>query len=118
MHNIDIWLDKLAQDNNSLIIVEGKRDKKALNELGINNVILIDKPIYLLIEEITRENKKAIILTDFDLEGRKLYSRIKNELNRNGIKVKDKYRILLSRCKIVHVEGLFTYYRNNSKEFL
>ncbi|MEK6907472.1 MAG: toprim domain-containing protein [Nanoarchaeota archaeon] len=118
MYSIDNWVNQILQDNNSLILVEGKRDIKALNKLGIINVSSIDRPIYSLIENITRKNKRVIILTDFDRTGRKLYFSIKHELQRNGIKINDKYRKYLSRCKITHIEGLFTYYKNNSKEVL
>jgi|SRR3989344_8268251 len=118
MPGIDTWVDQLAHDNSSLIIVEGKNDKKALNRLGIENVYPIDKPIYALVESIIEKKKEVIILTDFDKTGRKLYFRIKHDLQKQGVKINDKYRKFLSRCKITHVEGLFTYYLNNSKEFL
>ena len=118
MPGIDTWVDHLAHDNSSLIIVEGKNDKKALNKLGIDNVYSIDKPIYVLVESIAEKRKDVIILTDFDKTGRKLYFRINHDLQRQCVKVNDKYRKFLSRCKITHVEGLFTYYLNNSKEFL
>lgn len=118
MHSIDDWIKQILQNNTSLILVEGKRDIKALNKLGIRNVISIDKPIYSLIENLTKENKEIIILTDFDRTGKELYFRIKHELQRNGIKINDKYRKYLSKCKITHIEGLFTYYKNNSKVFL
>jgi len=118
MHSIDNWLNQILQDNGFLILVEGKRDVRALNKLGIINVSQIDKPIYLLVESITRKNKEVAILTDFDRTGKILYSKLKHELQRNGIRVNDKYRKFLSRCKITHIEGLYTYYKNNSKEVL
>ena len=51
-----------------------------------------------------------------NLEKRNKNDKIKlfNEL----ISLDKKYRKFLSRCKITHVEGLFTYYKNNSKEVL
>jgi len=118
MADIDSWVDQLVHNNSSLIIVEGKNDKRALNKLGIENVYQIDKPIYLLIENISQKKKEVIILTDFDKTGRKLYSKIKHELQRKGIKINDKYRKFLSRKKITHVEGVFTYYLNNTREVL
>ena len=118
MHSIDNWVNHILQDNSSFILVEGKRDVRALNKLGINNVNSIDKPIYSLIEHIARKNKDVIILTDFDPMGRQLHRKIKHELNRNGIRVNDKYRKFLSRCGIAHIEGLYTYYKNNSREVL
>ena len=59
MHSIDNWVNQISQDNSSLILVEGKRDVRALNKLGINNVNSIDKPIYSLIEHIARKNKDS-----------------------------------------------------------
>ncbi|AJF62471.1 MAG: Toprim protein [archaeon GW2011_AR20] len=118
MQSIDNWVNQILQDDSSLILVEGKRDVKALNKLGIMNVSTIDKPIYLMIENIVRKNKEVAILTDFDRTGKILYSGLKHELQRNGIRVNDKYRKFLSRCKITHIEGIYTYYKNNSKEVL
>lgn len=118
MHNIDDWVNQISRNDGSLILVEGKRDIKALNKLGIINVHSIDKPIYLIIETIVGKNKEVIILTDFDPMGKKLYKKIKHELNRNGIKINDRYRKFLSKCNIAHIEGLFTYYKKNSKEAL
>ena len=118
MHSIDNWINQIVQDNCSLILVEGKRDIKALNKLGIINVTSLDKPIYLMIENIAKKNKEVIILTDFDRTGKILYLKLKHELQRNGIKVNDKYRKFLSRCKITHIEGLFTYYKNISRGVL
>ena len=117
METLEEWIAKLRSCN-KLIIVEGKNDKRALNKLGIENVYSIDKPIYLLVENIAQKRKQVIILTDFDKTGRKLYSKIKHELQRNGVKVNDRYRKFLSRRKITHIEGLFTYYINNTREFL
>ena len=116
MQNLSDWVNGLTQDN-SLIIVEGKRDKIALNKLGIENVYEINKPIYLLAELLKKEKKDVVILTDFDKEGRKLYFKLKQELQRNGIKINHKYRNYLFKSKISHIEGLFTYYKNHSKEF-
>ena len=115
MQNIQEWVDEISNQN-SLIIVEGKKDKQALNKLGINNTYSLDKSMHELIDFIIDQDKEVIILTDLDGEGKKLYSKIKNELQRNGIKVNDKYRKFLSRCNLTHIEGLYTYYKNNSRE--
>lgn len=112
MNDINDWINEISEDK-SLIIVEGKRDKIALNKLGIENIYLINKPIYSLIDTLTEKNKEVIILTDLDKEGRKLYHKLKKGFQRNGVKINDKYRKYLFKCKISHIQGLFTYYNNH-----
>lgn len=107
METIAEWLDSL-RDSNKLILVEGKKDKQKLEMLGINNIITIsNKPLYKTIEKISEIDKEIVILTDLDREGRKLYSRIKHQCQRNGIKVDKKYReFLFSNTKITQIEGI------------
>ena len=102
------WLKKL-KDSEKLIIVEGKKDKAALNKLGIKNVVSISrKPLYVFIEGI--KAKEVIILTDLDPTGKKLYSILKHKLQAKGIKVDNYFREYLFRnSKITQIEGLFNY---------
>ena len=94
-----------------LIIVEGKNDKKSLEELGLQNIFVLKKGnLFKAIEKIIDSGiKKCMILTDFDDEGKKLYYILKRELVKNGIKIDDKLRKLLIREKLSHIEGLFTF---------
>ena len=65
-HNPEKLLDSLRKVT---IIVEGKRDKQALEKLGVTDVLDISgKPIEKLVKELDK-NKKYVILTDFDEEG-------------------------------------------------
>ncbi|MEK6835798.1 MAG: toprim domain-containing protein [Nanoarchaeota archaeon] len=119
MRTINDWVNELAHNNYSLIIVEGKKDKIALNKLGIENVNSINEPIYLVIEKLVNHNKEIIILTDLDREGKKIYAKLKHEFQRYGIKINNKYRkFLIKHTKITQIEGLPTYIKNNFKEFL
>ena len=66
-------IEKIKQ-NNTLVIVEGKKDSKALESFGIKNIIQLNKkPLFVIIEEIYDKNKECIILTDLDKQGKKLY---------------------------------------------
>jgi len=107
MENIDEWIDSL-RDSNKLVLVEGKKDKQKLEMLGIKNIMTISsKPLYKTIESVSELNKEIVILTDLDHEGRKLYSRIKHQCQRNGIRVDKKYReFLFSNTKITQIEGI------------
>ncbi len=94
--------------NNFLIIAEGKKDISALKILGLKNVIsLKNKPLFEVIEEI--RSKDIVILTDLDTEGRKIFSKLRCGLQKNGIRVHNKLRNLLFKTKLRNIEGLDSY---------
>jgi 5S rRNA maturation endonuclease (ribonuclease M5) len=97
--------------SNTLIIVEGKKDKLSLERLGLKNVKEIKGPLFSFIENI--KPKEVVILTDLDNEGKKLYKILKSKLTSFGVKVDDKLRKLLLSSKLSHIEGL---YRNLENE--
>jgi 5S rRNA maturation endonuclease (ribonuclease M5) len=69
------------------IIVEGKRDEKALKNLGFQKIVKISgKPLEKVLEEV-KDYKSVVILTDFDEEGRKIFSRLNKLLSSHKIKV-------------------------------
>lgn len=103
------WITGL-KNSNKLIIVEGKKDKRALEELGIKNVVCLKNAIYKEIEEITENNKEVIILTDLDKMGKKLYSKLKRGLTERGITVDNYYReFLFKNTKLRQIEGITRY---------
>ena len=96
--------------NNSLIIVEGKKDAAALNALGITNIKeLSKKSIPSIIDEVSNE-KEIIILTDLDKEGKKLYGKLNSGLQKQGVKINNRLRNFLYReTKLRNIEGLKHY---------
>ncbi|MBI2109710.1 toprim domain-containing protein [Candidatus Woesearchaeota archaeon] len=109
MQSIEEWTQEL-KTSDKLIIVEGKKDKKALEELGITNLITISKPLYEVVEQISDKTKEIIILTDMDPEGRKLYSKLKTQLQKRKIKIDTKFReFLIRETKLTNIEGLPHY---------
>lgn len=83
-----IW--RIAGESNSgtVIIVEGRRDKEALRRLGLKGPILCFKSSRRNLADFLSgiDASKAIILTDFDREGRALFTRIAEELAYRNIK--------------------------------
>ena len=74
MNSLDEWINELQQTD-QLILVEGEKDKAALNALSITNVLTVSKtPIHKIIEEVVKRNKRVVILTDLDREGKKYYA--------------------------------------------
>jgi len=87
MYRVISFLHRLREKKDSIIVVEGKRDKEVLKEFGFNNVYTIyelrkDEGIFL-------NYREAIILTDNDNKGRILYKYIRNLLESDGIIIND-----------------------------
>src|SRR3989344_3193873 len=107
MYCLDEWFKKL-KETNKLIIVEGKKDKKVLQELGCKKIITISNSLFLTIDKI--DSEEVIILTDLDKEGKNLYSVIKKSLQKKGVKIDNKFReFLFKNTEISHIEGLKNY---------
>lgn len=104
---IEEMLSLIEKEKNSLVIVEGKKDKIALEELGFTNIIILDKPLYEVVEQVN--DKGVILLTDLDKEGKLLYSKLKKEFDRRGIAIDNKLRNLLFKTELRQIEGLTSY---------
>ncbi len=60
-----------------IVIVEGRKDEKALRQLGIQNIILIGgNPLHRIPEKIKDSSKEIVILTDFDKKGNQLATKL------------------------------------------
>ena len=96
------------RESNILIIVEGKKDRAALNKFGITNIIeLTKKPLFRVVEEVSDSNKECIILTDLDKKGKELYGKLNSDLQKHGVKIDNSFRnFLFKNTKIRQIEGL------------
>jgi 5S rRNA maturation endonuclease (ribonuclease M5) len=104
------FLEKLKKDSKEkIVIVEGPKDKKALEGFGIKNIIVLRKPLYLVVEHIVNTGKDCIILTDLDKKGKELYGKLASSLKQFGVNVDDKPREFLFKTKIRQIEGLPRY---------
>ena len=104
-------IDKI-RNSNILVIVEGKKDRAALNKFGITNIIeLTKKPLYQIVEEIADSNDECIILTDLDKKGKELYGKLNSNLQKYGIKINNKFReFLFKHTKLRQIEGMDSYF--------
>ena len=104
------FIEKL-KESSKLIIVEGQRDKKALEQLGINKIVTLNKePLFKIAENISKEHKDVIILTDLDKKGKQLYGKLNSSLQRLGLRVDNRFRnFLLKKTKLRQIEGIINY---------
>ncbi len=89
---------KLAEEaaKGKPIVVEGKKDAQALQELGVNGSILTVKTGGKSFLEATMEIEKlnvgtVILLLDFDRRGKEGTSRLKHDLERAKIKADTRF---------------------------
>ena len=101
-------LDEIRQKN-VLVVVEGPKDVRALKELGINNVLSLKKALFAVVEEIASISEEVVLLTDLDVEGKKLYHVLFRDLQKHGVKIDNRLRELLFKTPVRHVEGLSGY---------
>jgi len=108
-------LEQINELKKKIIIVEGKKDKIALEELGLKNIITLSKkPIYKIIEEVSEKNKEVVILTDLDKEGKQLFGKLNQGLQYHGVKVDNKFRLFLFKeTKLRQIEGMGKYLDRN-----
>lgn len=107
----DKFIDYL-QESSALIVVEGKGDKSALIDFGIDSrkIKTLSKPIYSIVEILVKKGKECIILTDLDKKGKELYARINSELSMKGIYVDKWPREFLFKTQLRQIEGMRRYY--------
>jgi 5S rRNA maturation endonuclease (ribonuclease M5) len=111
-HNPEKLLDILRD---TAVIVEGKNDQKALNELEINNVFTISGENIEKFTEKLNNEYNYVILTDFDEEGEMKNKKICKILERFKLKFNPKLRYLVKKFfGITKIEELIKF--SKSKE--
>ncbi|UCE37503.1 MAG: topoisomerase [Thermoplasmata archaeon] len=113
LEKIEEVLDELkALSPDIPIIVEGESDVSALRELGVQGkIIQINRgqSLFNFCEEIARNHKEVVILTDWDRKGGHLCRLLSEDLKANDVKFNIKIRAKLAGyCKkdTKDVEGL------------
>jgi len=97
-----------------VIIVEGSKDKAALQKLGIKNILTLKGPLYKIVDKVVDKAKECAILTDLDQEGKKLYASLKEALECNHIKINDSFRhFLFKYTTLRQIEGLPKYLKKH-----
>mgnify|MGYP006300143637 CR=1 FL=1 len=106
-------IEKNGEENKGVpIIVEGKKDVKALRSLGAEGKIIRIKrlkTVFHVIEDLRKKYDEVIILTDWDSSGSKLYHKVKKACRANSISNDERLRkelIKYVRSEIKDVESL------------
>jgi 5S rRNA maturation endonuclease (ribonuclease M5) len=115
-------LTRLAEESakGTLILVEGKKDAKALRALGIEGPVVTIKTggksfIDIVSELEEAKTPRVILLLDFDRRGKQGTNRLRHNLERAGVKVDLEFwlTLLCTVGKDVQcIEGLDGYLKN------
>lgn len=94
------------------VIVEGRKDERALREMGLSGTVLrldTGKSVFNFCEGLRGEYDRVIILTDWDRRGGRLARALREGLMANGISYDFELRkqiAFLARKEVKDVEGL------------
>jgi 5S rRNA maturation endonuclease (ribonuclease M5) len=97
----------------TLVVVEGERDRRSLRRLGLKGPIVLvhrGRTISETAQHLAGTARRVIILTDWDTEGGHLAQRLKEFLGigRSGPDLEYRRRLArILRGELVHVEGLY-----------
>ncbi len=116
-------LEKIKKEDKSIpVIVEGRKDMKALRSLGIERKIIRikkGKAIFRIIEELRKDHDKVIILTDWDSTGGKLCYKVKKACESNDIRYDVEYRkqmIKFLKKEVKDVESIPTFIKRAKRD--
>ncbi|MEM0372365.1 MAG: toprim domain-containing protein [archaeon] len=97
------------------VIVEGKNDKKALEQFSVTNIALVHTGTLQKLAETTTA-KKVIIMTDYDRRGEILRKKLTELFKNEGIAVDSDYRRKIRALTgMIHVEELPSKYEELRK---
>ncbi|HEY7571282.1 MAG TPA: toprim domain-containing protein [Nitrososphaeraceae archaeon] len=114
LHDFIFMLNK-ESENGSVIVVEGKRDVRALTKAGFNGNLSVFhhfRGVSDFVDNHSLYNKKIILLFDMDRTGKHLTRKILSQLQCRGGNVSLLYKKKLAGIdngKIRHVEDLSSY---------
>ncbi|MCK4714041.1 MAG: toprim domain-containing protein [Candidatus Aenigmarchaeota archaeon] len=120
--NPDRIIEFFGEIGDCLLIVEGKKDAKALNTLGLTNILAINgKPLIAIAEKLnqvlkapagtmvaesggSKEHSDIIILTDFDREGRRIASTLSRLLRAHKMHPNQRLRSCIMKFGFSKIE--------------
>ncbi|MEM5792856.1 MAG: hypothetical protein QXY45_00645 [Candidatus Aenigmatarchaeota archaeon] len=103
-HNIEKTVEDIRDFS---LIVEGKRDRIALEKLGLSNIFDISgKPLHQFVEGLPKD-RNYVILTDFDKKGEFLKSKLNELMSIHGHRINNRLRMSVKNSfGIVKIEEL------------
>ncbi|MCD1294488.1 DNA primase [Methanocella sp. CWC-04] len=116
LEEIQALIDEIADRamHGATILVEGKRDRDSLISLGVHGDIVMtsQKQLFNLAEELAREKKDIVVLTDWDERGDEVALQMETYLKADGARPDCDLRSSLKdlvKKEIKDIESLYKY---------
>ncbi|MBI4182260.1 MAG: toprim domain-containing protein [Candidatus Aenigmarchaeota archaeon] len=92
----------------AVVVVEGTRDRLALEGLGMSRIVPLNgRSLANVAEELARlRPPEVVILTDFDREGRALHARLRTLLARYGVRANPRLRHMVRQFGWTRIEDM------------
>jgi len=120
---LKLWEEFLsgANDDSTVSVVEGERDRRSLKLLGVSGRVVLlhsGRGLSQLTRSLSKPGQRVVILTDWDREGGHLAHRLTELLVAEGVQVDVEFRRRLARAlhgEVAHVEGLAGWARRSAE---
>jgi len=94
------------------ILVEGKRDKQALERFGIKNIFTLGGKRFTDLPDLLEGFSEVILLFDLDKQGEKINRKVKDILASQGYILIEDFRERMREMDILFVEELYEKVRS------
>jgi 5S rRNA maturation endonuclease (ribonuclease M5) len=119
-----VWRELLAEvrDPRTVVLVEGVRDRRALEALGVRRSVQLvhrGQPLAEVAGSFGASVREVIVLTDWDAAGGEFARRLRDLLSGGPARVNLDFRRRIGvalRGEIVHLEGLAAWAGRRSEE--
>ncbi len=116
LKRIELIIKELGEfsSNGATIVVEGRKDRRALRDLGIKGEIIFASrfPLFQFSENAADNSREIIVMTDWDKEGEMLARKISGYLTSFGCTPNMGIRLNLGalvKKEVIEVENLAGY---------
>ncbi len=114
--NLKDFIDELRKaSESSAVLVEGKRDRFALEYAGVRNVFTIGGLRLTDLPDVLEGYSHVVILFDLDKHGERLTQKVRSILSREGYILIEEFREKLRQMGIMHVEELYEEVRGSKQ---
>lgn len=101
-------MERLRQaSKESAVLVEGKRDREALQRYGIRHIFTLESKRFTDLPDLLEGFEKVILLFDLDKQGERIEKKVKEILSREGYILIEDFREELRALGITFVEEIY-----------
>ncbi|MFN3598342.1 MAG: toprim domain-containing protein [Aquificaceae bacterium] len=101
------WIKRLREaSKSSAVLVEGKRDRRALAKFGIKNLFTLEGKRFSDLPDFLEGYREVILLFDLDKHGERINQKVKTLLGSQGYILIEEFREELRKIGILYVEDI------------